>query len=59
MHIIFLHVYHYFSYIETEYSVNYVLFSRQPIPDELRHFMSADELDNLAEQGTIIGCYSP
>ncbi len=39
------------------YSVNYVLWSDDPIPDEYRHQLDRDEQDTLADDGTCIGCY--
>ena len=39
------------------YSVTYVIWSKDPIPDNLKKQLSADEQQELAEQGTYIGCY--
>ena len=39
------------------YSVTYVIWSKEPIPDNLKKQLSADEQQELAEQGTYIGCY--
>ena len=39
------------------YSVTYVIWSEDPIPDNLKKQLSNDEQTELAEQGTYIGCY--
>lgn len=49
-----------YLYAEVEpdmYSVKYALWSEDPIPEEYRHQLTADEQDALAEDGIIIGCY--
>ncbi|MDE5993712.1 MAG: hypothetical protein K2G87_11760, partial [Oscillospiraceae bacterium] len=38
-------------------NVNYILWSKEPIPDNLKKPISRDEQSELAEQGTYIGCY--
>lgn len=40
-----------------EYSVTYVIWSKDPIPDNMKKPLSRDEQTGLAEQGTYIGCY--
>ncbi|MDE7302175.1 MAG: hypothetical protein K2N60_02520 [Oscillospiraceae bacterium] len=38
-------------------TVNYILWSEDPIPDNMKKPLSYDEQTELAEQGTYIGCY--
>ncbi len=39
------------------YSVNYVLWSNDPIPDEYKYQFDRDEQDTFADDGIYIGCY--
>lgn len=39
------------------YSVTYIIWSEDPIPDNMKKQLSHDEQTELAEQGTYIGCY--
>ena len=38
-------------------TVSYILWSEDPIPDNLKHKISSEEQKEYAEQGTYIGCY--
>lgn len=38
-------------------SVDFMLWSEEPIPDSMKHMITADEQQEYAEQGTYIGCY--
>lgn len=38
-------------------TVDYMLWSEEPIPDNMKKQLSSDEQTELAEQGTYIGCY--
>ncbi|MDE5576854.1 MAG: hypothetical protein K2J11_05670 [Oscillospiraceae bacterium] len=49
--------YFYGKYDPSIYSVDYIVWSKDPIPDNLKKQLSADEQQKLAEQGTYIGCY--
>lgn len=40
-----------------ECTVSYILWSEDPIPDNMKKPLSSDEQTELAEQGTYIGCY--
>lgn len=40
-----------------ECTVDYMLWSKDPIPDNMKKRLSHDEQTELAEQGTYIGCY--
>lgn len=37
------------------YSVNYILWSKKPIPDELKHQLSSEDMQKLADEGVYIG----
>ena len=49
--------YFYGEYSPDYYSVKYIIWSEDPIPDNMKKPLSADEQTELAEQGTYIGCY--
>lgn len=38
-------------------SVDFMLWSEEPIPDSMKHMITADEQQEYAEQGIYIGCY--
>lgn len=38
-------------------AVDYMLWSEEPIPDSMKHMITADEQQEYAEQGIYIGCY--
>lgn len=38
-------------------TVDYMLWSEEPIPDGMKHLITADEQQEYAEQGIYIGCY--
>lgn len=49
---------YYYGTVDGEsYMVNYMLWSEEPIPDEYKKPLTADEQEELANQGIIIGCY--
>lgn len=37
------------------YSVNYILWSKKPIPDELKYQLSSEDMQKLADEGVYIG----
>lgn len=49
--------YFYGEYDPDTYSVDYMLWSEEPIPDEMKHKISLEEQEEYAEQGIYIGCY--
>lgn len=49
--------YFYGEYNPNYYSVQYIIWSEDPIPDNLKKQLSYDEQNELAKQGTYIGCY--
>lgn len=49
--------YAYGEFVPEEYTVEYVIWSEEPIPDDLKRPLSSEEQKELAEQGTYIGCY--
>lgn len=49
--------YFYGEYDPGIYSVDYIVWSEDPIPDNMKKQFSYDEQTELAEQGTYIGCY--
>lgn len=49
--------YFYGEYDPYYYSVEYIIWSEEPIPDSMKHKPDSGELDEFAQQGTYIGCY--
>lgn len=49
--------YFYGEYEPDMYSVDYMLWSEEPVPDEMKHKISLEEQEEYAEQGIYIGCY--
>lgn len=49
--------YVYWEFDGEDGTVSYILWSEDPIPDNLKKPISRDEQAELAEQGTYIGCY--
>lgn len=39
------------------YNVKYILWSKEPIPNDMKHLISSEEQQEYAEQGIYIGCY--
>lgn len=49
---------YFYAEIDPEiYSVNYVVWSEDPLTDEYKRVLTSDEQDTLAEQGIFIGCH--
>lgn len=49
---------YFYAEIDPEiYSVNYVVWSEEPIADEYKRVITSDEQETLAEQEIFIGCY--
>lgn len=49
--------YFYGEYDPDTYSVDYMLWSEEPIPDEMKHKIPLEEQEEYAKQGIYIGCY--
>ncbi|MDE7279940.1 MAG: hypothetical protein K2N26_09480, partial [Oscillospiraceae bacterium] len=49
--------YFYGEYDPDIYSVDYMLWSKDPISDDMKHKISSEEQKEYAEQGIYIGCY--
>lgn len=39
------------------YSVQYALWSQDPIPEKYKHRLTEDEIDQSARKGSVVGCY--
>lgn len=46
-----------YGYVDERSSVEWTLWSRQPIPDEYKHQLTDEEQEELNEKGITIGCY--
>ena len=49
--------YAYAEFFPETYAVRFALWSEDPIPDEYKHNLTADEQSKLIDQGIMIGCY--
>lgn len=46
-----------YGYVKENWGIEYIMWSDKPIPDDYKHELTKEEQEELAKNGTVIGCY--